>query len=59
MTSLNFANIDCYKNKVKLGTKGAEELGNLLRHPMCLISSLDLSDNAMTTEALQHVIQGA
>ena len=25
---------------------------------MCLISNLDLTDNALTTEALQHVITG-
>ena len=58
MSSLNLANVDCYKNKVKLGTKGAEELGNLLRHPMCLISHLDLTDNALTTDALSHIITG-
>lgn len=59
LVSLNLANNDCYKNKVKIGAKGAEELGNLLRHPMCLLSHLDLTDNALTTEALQHVISGA
>lgn len=59
LTSLDLANNDCYKNKVKIGAKGAEELGNLLRHPMCLISRLDLTDNALTMEALQHVISGA
>ena len=59
LTSLDLANNDCYKNKVKLGTKGAEELGNVLKHPMCLISHLDLTDNALTSEALQHVISGA
>jgi len=58
MTSLDLANNDCYKNKVKIGAKGAEELGCLLRHPMCLISHLDLTDNALTSEALQHVISG-
>ena len=58
LTSLNLANNDCYKNKVKIGAKGAEELGNLLKHPLCLISHLDLTDNALTSEALQHVISG-
>lgn len=52
MTSLSLANNDCYKNKVKIGAKGAEELGNLLKHPMCLVSHLDLTDNALTSEAL-------
>ena len=56
MTSLNLANVDCYKNKVKLGARGAEELGILLKQPMCLVAHLDLTDNALTTEALQHVI---
>ena len=58
MVSLDLAN-NGYKNKVKIGAKGAEELGALLKHPMCLISNLDLTDNALTTEALQHVISGA
>ena len=58
LTSLDLANNDCYKNKVKIGAKGAEELSVLLRHPMCLISNLDLTDNALTTDALHHVITG-
>lgn len=58
ITSLDLANNDCYKNKVKIGAKGAEELSALLRHPMCLISHLDLTDNALTTDALQFVITG-
>ena len=58
MTSLDLANNDCYKNKVKIGAKGAEELSLLLRHPMCLISNLDLTDNALTVDALLHVISG-
>ena len=56
LTSLDLANNDCYKNKVKIGAKGAEELATLLRHPMCLISNLDLTDNALTLEALNFVI---
>ena len=58
LTSLDLANNDCYKNKVKIGAKGAEELSTMLKHPMCLISNLDLTDNALTSEALTHVIQG-
>ena len=58
MTSLDLSNNDCYKNKVKIGNKGAEELSALLKHPMCLLSHLDLTDNALTIEALQHVISG-
>ena len=58
LTSLDLANNDCYKNKVKIGAKGAEELSTLLSHPMCLISNLDLTDNALTTDALHHVITG-
>jgi len=58
LTSLDLANNDCYKNKVKIGAKGAEELCLLLKHPMCLISNLDLTDNALTSEALSFVIQG-
>lgn len=58
LTSLNIANNDCYKNKVKIGAKGAEELGNLLHNPMCLLSHLDLTDNALTLDALHNVISG-
>jgi hypothetical protein len=58
VSSLDLANNDCYKNKVKIGAKGAEELSFLLRHPMCLISNLDLTDNALTVDALHHVITG-
>ena len=35
-----------------MGQKGAEELGNLLKDPMCLISHLDLTDNALSSEAI-------
>lgn len=52
LTSLDLANNDCYKNKVKIGAKGAEELSAMLRHKMCMISNLDLTDNALTSEAL-------
>ena len=56
LVSLNLANTDCYKNKIKIGTKGAEELSALLSHPMCLISNLDLTDNSLTVDGLHHVI---
>ena len=58
LTSISLANNDCYKNKVKIGAKGAEELCNMLKHPMCLVSNLDLTDNALTVDAFQHVITG-
>ena len=58
LTSLNLANNDCYKNKIKIGAKGAEELLNMLSHPNCLISNLNLTDNALTNEALNFVISG-
>ena len=41
-----------------MGVKGAEELCNLLKDPMCLVSHLDLTDNALSSEAIQHVING-
>lgn len=52
------ANNDCYKNKIKIGAKGAEELLNMLSDPNCLISNLNLTDNALTNEALNFVITG-
>ena len=59
LISLNLGNKDCYKQKVKIGTKGAEELRNLLSSPTCLIAHLDVSDNALTPEALNAMIKGA
>lgn len=58
LTSLNIANKDCYKNKIKMGAKGAEELCKVLRHPHCLITSLDLTDNALTVDAMNHALKG-
>ena len=58
LTSLDLANNDCYKNKIKIGAKGAEELQYMLSDKNCLISNLNLSDNALTTEALNFVISG-
>lgn len=58
LVSLDLGNVGGYKHKLKIGSKGAEELGNLLKHPMCLISHLDLTDNALNSEAFQHVISG-
>ena len=52
------ANNDCYKNKIKIGAKGAEELQTLLSDKNCLISNLNLTDNALTLEALNFVIGG-
>lgn len=58
LVSLNLANNDCYKNRIKISAKGAEELCQLLRHPLCLISHLDLTDNALTVDAMHHIISG-
>ena len=58
LISLDLGNEGGYKHKMKMGLKGAEELGNLLKHPACLISHLDLTDNALSVEAIQHVIGG-
>lgn len=58
LISLDLANAGGYQQKLKFGAKGAEELGNMLKHPMCLISHLDLSDNTLSSESLHHVISG-
>ena len=58
LTSLDLANNDCYKNKIKIGAKGAEELQVLLSDQNCLISNLNLTDNALTLDALNSVIGG-
>jgi hypothetical protein len=58
MVSLDMANSDCFKHKIKIGTKGAECLSLMLKRPMCLISHLDLTDNALTTEAFNMIIEG-
>lgn len=58
IVSINFSNSDCYKNKVKMGTKGAECLKKTLLNPNCLISNLDLTDNVLTVDALNHIVSG-
>ena len=58
LTSLDLANNDCHKNKIKIGAKGAEELHAMLSDKNCLISNLNLTDNALTNEALNFVISG-
>ena len=58
LVSLNLANNDCYKNKIKIGAKGAEELHRMLSEPLCLITNLDLTDNALTVDAMGHVLKG-
>ena len=58
LVSLNMANSDCYKNKIKIGTKGAEEMHLMLESPLCLITNLDLTDNALTNEALNYILKG-
>ena len=30
----------------------------MLESPLCLISNLDLTDNALTVEALNHILKG-
>ena len=58
LISLNLANNDCYKNKIKIGAKGAEYLKRMLEQPLCLISNLDLTDNALTIDAMNSVLKG-
>jgi len=59
LVSLDLANADCFKSKIKIGTKGAECLSLMLKRPQCLISHLDLTDNALTVEAFNLIIEGA
>jgi Ran GTPase-activating protein (RanGAP) involved in mRNA processing and transport len=58
MVSLDLANNDCYKNKMKIGVKGAQALLSMLSAPNCLIAHLDLTDNALTSEALLNIMEG-
>ena len=58
MVSLNLANNDCYKNKLKIGQKGAEALNSLLASPTCLLTHLNLTDNALTSESLFNILEG-
>lgn len=58
LVSLDLANNDCYKNKIKIGQKGAEALKNLLTQKQCIISTLNLMDNALTSDSLIHILEG-
>lgn len=49
LTSLELQNRDCYKQKIKIGTKGAQILQKVLSNPNCLISNLELTDAALTS----------
>ena len=59
LVSLNLANTDCYKNKIKIGQKSAEALKSLLMSRDCLLTHLNLTDNAMTSESLIYILEGA
>lgn len=59
LVSLDMANNDCFKNKLKIGAKGAESLCNMLKSKSCLISHLDLTDNALTVDAINLILEGA
>ena len=58
LVSLDLANNDCYKNKIKIGQKGAEALKNILSADQCVLSHLNLKDNAMTSDSLIHILDG-
>jgi Ran GTPase-activating protein (RanGAP) involved in mRNA processing and transport len=58
IVSLNLANNDCYKNKIKIGQKSAEALKALLSAPGCLLTHLNLKDNALTSESLINILEG-
>lgn len=47
IVSIDMANIDCYKNKNKIGSKGSAILGELLATNH-LISMVNLTDNALS-----------
>ena len=57
VTSLSFANDDCYKNKNKIGIKGAQALGKLIATNQ-LITMIDLTDNALSQEAIHYIVEG-
>lgn len=59
LVSLNLANTDCYKNNIKIGQKSAEALKSLLMSRECLLTHLNLKDNAMTSESLIYILEGA
>lgn len=58
LVSLNLANNDCHKHKIKIGQKSAEALKFLLTSPGCLLTHLNLTDNAMTGESLINILEG-
>ena len=58
LTSLSLANVDCYKNKNKLGIKGAASLGHLIASNH-LITMINLADNALSQEAVHAIVEGA
>jgi len=57
ITSIDLANNDCYKSKIKIGAKGAESLCSLLKNNK-QIAMLDVKDNALSGEAFAHLIEG-
>ena len=57
LTSISLGNMDCYKNKNKIGVKGCKALSDLLRtNP--LISMINLADNAVSGEGLKLLVEG-
>lgn len=59
LVSINLANNDCYKNKIKISHRSAEALRDLLTAPQCLLTHLNLTDNALTSESLIAILEGA
>ena len=57
ITSIDLANNDCYKSKIKIGAKGAEALCRLLKRNQ-LITMLNVKDNALSNDAFTHLIEG-
>lgn len=57
LVSLNLANNDCYKNKVMIGVKGAQALGEMLKTNQ-IMQILDLTDNSLNSDALVYVVDG-
>lgn len=58
MTNLELANPDCLASKIKIGNKGAQALSDYLKRGNCILSILDLTGAALTTEAMTLVAQG-
>eukprot|EP00347_Sterkiella_histriomuscorum_P016174 403354202 len=57
IVSISLANNDCYKNKNKIGIKGAQALGELLAQNQ-MIQLLDLADNSIPMEGFNYIIRG-